>query len=101
MFIVRQDMGVLQIEFNGSLNCGTVERLRNLVDASGIKDRGIVFDMGCLELGTPEALWELISLLLELEQQEIPVELRRVGPELGSLLKLLEAPGFTTGEVSQ
>ncbi len=98
MFFVRQDTGVLEVEFSGGLTPGFVERLRALVETSGIVERGIVFDMGRLTLDDPEALWELVSFLSELDGRGIPVHIRRVEPGLRALLTLVQVPGFSEGE---
>jgi len=94
VFFVRQDMGVLEVELTGELSPGFVGRLRTLVEASGIIDRGIVFDMSRVSTGDPDGLWELVSFLAELDRQSIPLHIRKVTPRLRSLLRLVGAPGL-------
>lgn len=94
MFFIRQDTGVLEVEFSGELSPGFMERLRRLVEASGLMERGIVFDLARLLPGDPGALWELVSFLLELEQRQISVHIRTVNPDLYSLLSVVRAPGL-------
>jgi len=97
MFSVRQDTGVLEVEFTGQLTPGFVRRLRTIVEATGLLERGIVLDMGRLQPDDPDALWELIAFLTELDSRGIPLHVRKINPRLRSLLSLIDAPGLSAG----